>query len=699
MNSNMNVTGDHDDRLHDEQQSLMKSCLDQLLARIDSVLNKLIPADCGGAQERRRRKMFLISHIFGPLLGLQVPLAMWFTDPAPYPHVHILAASIAGFWLFLPLMPLLPRHYGTLATLSITNLSFAVLWASYHYGGVSSPFMLWYMLVPLLGFFYFGGSWRARVEIVVHILLGLGIFSVAFLLGDGFPTHLPVTNMVKASLFSLLCSTLYIYFMAAYYTWLFDSRSDLLEEVRLHKKTSADLTSAKQLLEMRNRELEASKIRLEHTALHDALTGLPNRRYLDAELARMAQKCAADNGTVVLLHIDLDRFKLVNDKFGHAAGDMMLVHIARLLCDAVSEGDFVSRVGGDEFVVIYRMPANANDPVGMANSIIEKICRPMPYLTYQCRVGACIGIAMETSANFQPDRLMLNADLALYRAKESGRNRAELFSDGLQAQATRTNQIADDLLSGIENGEFVVYYQPQIDAQTFEVVGVEALVRWEHPTEGLLAPPAFLGIAEEMNLVAEIDRRVLQQAIADLAVWQKAGVALDRISVNVSAKRLGEEGLVASLRKLNIAPGSVAFELVESIFFDEADLIAERNIAEIRRLGIEIEIDDFGTGRASIVSLLRLRPDRLKIDKQFIQPLLQSPEQSRLVASLIEIGKSLGIEIVAEGVETMEQAMLLKKIGCDVFQGYAFARPMPADELGRYILERGEQSRKCMRIA
>ncbi|TIT41893.1 MAG: GGDEF domain-containing protein, partial [Mesorhizobium sp.] len=283
------------------------------------------------------------------------------------------------------------------------------------------------------------------------------------------------------------------------------------------------------------------------------------------------------------------------------------------------------------------------------------------------------------------------ADLALYRAKSHGRNRYEFFNEELQSEIVRTKQIADEILGGLERNEFVAYYQPQFDARTLEIVGVEALSRWKHPRRGILAPAAYLKVAEELNVVALIDRTTLKQALENFERWSHLNIP--RVSVNVSARRLEDRDLIKGLRKLAIKQGTVSFELVESIFLDENDDFVSWNIEQIKELGIDIEIDDFGTGYASIVSLLKLQPRRLKIDRQLITPITGSKAQRRLVSSIIEIGKSLGIEVVAEGVETMEHARILKELGCDILQGYAFGRPMDAKTFKAFA-----QSRKWLAV-
>lgn len=434
-----------------------------------------------------------------------------------------------------------------------------------------------------------------------------------------------------------------------------------------------ELQSAKNLADLRNAELVEAQSRIEHDALHDSLTGLPNRRYLDNELKR-AGALGADK--IAILHIDLDRFKQINDTLGHAAGDAILIHVAAVLKSTVRPDDFVARIGGDEFVVLCRSAFDPEQLGALADEIISQMRQPVYYHGHQCRFGVSIGIALEDADLPDPRRLLVNADIALYRAKSMGRNRHEFFSRTLQAEIVRTKRVADEILGGLERNEFCAHYQPQFDARTLEIAGVEALARWNHPRDGLLTPDAFLGVAEELNVVADIDKVILEQTLANFARWKLSGLPIPRTSVNVSARRLRDEELIKSLNKLEIPHGSVSFELVESIFLDENDEVVVHNVEQIKKLGIDIEIDDFGTGYASIVSLLRLQPRRLKIARQLVVPIVESSKQRQVAASIIDIGKSLGIEVVAEGVETMKHAQTLRDMGCDLLQGYALCRPL-----------------------
>ena len=446
-------------------------------------------------------------------------------------------------------------------------------------------------------------------------------------------------------------------------------------------KTS--LLSAKQNAELRNRELENARAQMEHNSLHDSLTGLPNRRFLD-------QLLDGQGGVMptALLHIDLDRFKHINDTLGHAAGDHMLVHAASILKANTRADEFVARIGGDEFVIAITSEINEQQLSALAGRIIEQMRQPVPFENHECRYGVSIGIAMaDPSHSDYGKRLLIDADIALYRAKSNGRNRCEFFSSSLKAEIIRSKRIADEILSGLERHEFMPYFQPQFDARNLSIVGVEALARWAHPREGVLAPDTFLKTAEELNVVPMIDRTILEQALWQSTRWKSAGIDIPKISVNVSAGRLNDTNLLESLDGLDIEPGVVSFELLESIFLDERDEVIAANFTRLKLLGIDIEIDDFGTGYASIISLINLRPSRLKIDRRLIWPIVEKVSQRRLVASIIDIGHSLGIKVVAEGVETMEHAVILRDLGCDVLQGYAFAKPMSSEDLMTFVRE------------
>jgi EAL domain-containing protein (putative c-di-GMP-specific phosphodiesterase class I) len=365
----------------------------------------------------------------------------------------------------------------------------------------------------------------------------------------------------------------------------------------------------------------------------------------------------------------------------------MLVHVAQLLRKNADGADFVARIGGDEFVVICVDGPNAKDPADLAQRLVDQGQQPILYENHECRFGISVGIVVGNSRS-DVQQMMINADIALYRAKSRGRNRLEFFSSEMQAQIVRTKRVADEILSGLERDEFVAWYQPQFNARTKELAGVEALARWQHPTEGLLAPAAFIDVAEDLNVLAKIDRIILEQTLEQLRIWDRLGLRVPHASVNVSGRRLHDDTLIEGLKTLDIEPGRIAFEFVESIYLDKSDDIVSWNIDQIRDLGIDIELDDFGTGYASVISLMNLRPSRLKIDRQLVMPIVESRTQRQLVRSIIDIGKALGMEVVGEGVESQAHADVLRDLGCDYIQGFAFARPMRASDLEGFLMAR-----------
>ncbi len=449
------------------------------------------------------------------------------------------------------------------------------------------------------------------------------------------------------------------------------------------------LDRAKRLAEERNGELEAARAAMEHASLHDALTGLANRRYLDKLLESLsdADETCRD---LTILHVDLDRFKQINDTRGHAAGDTLLVHMAGMLSAIVGPRNTVARIGGDEFVVVLSPSPSAEQLRGMIEEIIHRSNVPIYWHGQECRTSASVGVAIADGKTC-PRQLLINADLALYRAKNLGRNQASFFDAQMQSEIISQKQCGDDILKGIAQGNFFPFYQPQFCARTLDIIGVEALARWRHPVEGLLSPDRFLGTASEINVMQEIDRAILETALRDLKRWDQAGAHIPKVSVNVSANRLAEKGLIETISRNDWARSRITIELLESIFLDESDPVYDKHIARLKQLGVDIAIDDFGTGHASIIGMLKLNPHRLKIDRQLIAPIADSSPQRGLIKSIIDIGKSQGIQVCAEGVETHAQVDILRDLGCDCLQGYYFGRPMSASDLLTFV--RDEQWR------
>jgi diguanylate cyclase (GGDEF)-like protein/PAS domain S-box-containing protein len=446
-------------------------------------------------------------------------------------------------------------------------------------------------------------------------------------------------------------------------------------DVTEDRKLREALEHQKALAEAHNVELDRTRLAAEQSALHDYLTGLPNRRFLESQIDAWRAAPELNRQGIAVLHIDLDRFKQINDMLGHSAGDAMLKHAARTLQENIRTSDFAARIGGDEFVLLVGFDGSPAPLADVANRIIEAMRQPISFNGHECRFGASIGIAHSTDRLADPRQLLQNADIALYNAKNLGRNRFEFYKPSSRSTLVDAHRLSDELLRGLERDEIVPFYQLQFDARTREITGAECLARWLHPVHGILGPDRFLAVAEDCGVLAQVDRIILEKSLADVNRWNALGLSLPKISVNVSARRLNDPDLAGGLSKLDIRPGTVSFEVLESVFLDRQDEVVRTNLETLRRLSIGIEIDDFGTGHASIVGLLNLKPGTLKIDRQLIEHLPESQEQRVLVMSIIQIARSLKIKVVAEGVETEEHARILKRLGCDVLQGYGLARP------------------------
>ncbi len=441
--------------------------------------------------------------------------------------------------------------------------------------------------------------------------------------------------------------------------------------------------------QLRAQELEDARARLEHESRHDALTGLANRRRLDDVYTEYMRDRAAANIRLAVLHFDIDHFKQINDTLGHDAGDATLKHAADILRRNAPENALVSRVGGDEFVALLFDAPEDGELEEIAERIIDDMSRPYFYGSQECNIGTSIGIAVVDGQMKPGCNLFIDADLALYEAKKAGRGRYRFYNTAMKEEARRRKNSFDALLAGFDQGEITCHYQPQFDANTLELTGLEALVRWESAKFGLIMPEEFLQTAEDMGLLAQFDELVLRRALYDMKQWKSAGLAVPPISVNVSANRLNDPSLGDRLRELDLPRGMLSFELLESAFLDARNDVIDKNLKKISEMGIDIEIDDFGSGHASIASLLQIAPQRLKIDRTLIQPIVDSRRQRELVKTIIGIGRMLDIRVVAEGVETEAHVPILKNMGCCYLQGYGLARPMDADAVRAFLVELG----------
>lgn len=453
-----------------------------------------------------------------------------------------------------------------------------------------------------------------------------------------------------------------------------------------------ELRRQKSALECQASELERQAVALnnakqdaEVASLTDALTGLGNRRGLDLLLDDWAQQFAP-GFEVALIHVDLDHFKAINDVFGHAAGDHVLCVVSQILRDSVRSNEYIARVGGDEFVIAATSMNAQRAAKTIADRIITACQVSVDFDGKELRFGASIGIAFAKKLGI--GNLMENADIALYHAKASGRNRCTLFTPDLRSVAEEKKRLADELLRAIANDQICPHFQPQVSAEGQELVGVEALARWHHPTMGLVPPNVFLPVAEELGRLGDIDDIILRKSLETVQRLKLQGIQIPKLSVNLSYRRLKEESLFNQLEELRPWPCQLAFELLETIDYDQAADSFNWMLDKLRDQDIEIELDDFGSGRASITTLLRLRPDRIKIDRQLVSSIASEVSGANpLVKAICEMGKSLNIEMTAEGVETEVQARVLKRLGCSVFQGYLFSPALPEHDLTQWIAD------------
>ena len=457
------------------------------------------------------------------------------------------------------------------------------------------------------------------------------------------------------------------------------------------RRRTEQLEESRRIVRSRNRDLISLRNAAERDALHDPLTGLANRRYLERELEDRCARVTGDGDGLAVLHIDLDRFKIINDTLGHPAGDFVLTHVANVLRQELRGHDFIARTGGDEFVVLVGSDGDLQSLSGVARRLVETLEIPIEYEGAPCHFGASIGIETVCESTTTPEkeavRLLANSDIALFRAKKFGRSRYEFFTDRMRAEVEESTSLSGDLMRGLTRGEFFPVYQPQICAGSRLVHGVEALARWRHPEKGEIPPFIFLPIAERLGVTQAIDSAILTQSLTDFAAWEAAGLVVPHLSVNVSAWRLSDPELLTSLEALDIPAGRLSFEVLETVLTDRIDDTLRHTLDSLDEKGIDIEVDDFGTGHASMVALLSLRPKRLKIARELVDPIIASADHKAILASILEIARSLETQVIAEGVETEEHALILEEMGCEVMQGYHFCRPAPADVVAEKIAE------------
>ncbi|MEZ5424861.1 MAG: EAL domain-containing protein [Pyrinomonadaceae bacterium] len=429
-------------------------------------------------------------------------------------------------------------------------------------------------------------------------------------------------------------------------------------------------------------ERKVAEEKLAHDALHDSLTGLPNRKRLMERLSRSLERIKiAPDYSFAILFIDLDRFKTINDTMGHQAGDELLLQVTKRLEYTIRPSDMVARLGGDEFVVLVENVKAEDQITPITRRILGELQKPLTVNGQEIFTSASIGIVVGISDYDKADDLVRDADLAMYRAKSKGKSRFELFDAKMHAGALSLLQLEIDLRHAIERGEFTLNYQPVMSLDSEKLVGFEALIRWNHPIRGFVPPDEFISVAEKTGLILPIGKWVLREACRQMREWQDTfpDTADLIINVNISACELEQKNLVSRVRQIlnetGLAAECLKLEITETVIMSNAEQVI-KTVGKLRKMGVRVSIDDFGTGYSSLSYLHRLPIDTLKIDRSFIDCIGREDEHTEIVRTIIKLACSLGMDVVAEGIESENQLDFLKEISCDYGQGYYYSKPV-----------------------
>jgi diguanylate cyclase (GGDEF)-like protein len=425
-----------------------------------------------------------------------------------------------------------------------------------------------------------------------------------------------------------------------------------------------------------------------HTAEHDFLTGLPNRMLLNDRISQAIAVAQRHRNKVAVMFMDLDNFKHINDSLGHQAGDRLLQSVAKRLVMCVRGADTVSRQGGDEFVALLSEVRQPEDAAVIARKMLQAVAETHPIDQHDLRVTASIGVSIYPDDGPDAETLVKNADTAMYQAKENGRHCYRFFKPAMNVRAVQRQSIEEDLRGALERHELVLHYQPKIDLRTGAISGPEALLRWMHPTRGLLSPSEFIPVAEDCGLIVPIGAWVLREACEQVRAWADAGLPITTMAVNVSVAEFRAEdfleGVFAILDETGLDPRFLELEMTESVLMQRAEPTAAI-LQDLRARGVRVTIDDFGTGYSSLSYLRKFAVDALKIDQSFVRQISIAGRDTPLVTAVISMARSLKLLVVAEGVETLEELAFLRAQQCDEVQGYYFSRPVPAEQFARLL--------------
>jgi len=434
--------------------------------------------------------------------------------------------------------------------------------------------------------------------------------------------------------------------------------------------------------------LREQQSRLNYMAFHDSLTSLPNRSLFYDRIYHGLARARRGNSKVALLLLDIDRFKNINDSLGHDAGDILLKAIAMRLNEGVRDMDTVARLGGDEFVVVLEGIHDLDDVVFVANKLLATLSRPLEISGHSISTTVSIGVSLFPDDGGDTDELLKNADIAMYKAKEAGKNNCQFYAKGMNATAVNYLLLENDLRRAVEQQQLVLYYQPQVDLKTGDMIGVEALVRWQHPERGLVSPAHFIPLAEETGLIVPIGEWVLREACRQQKLWLDAGKYVGKIAVNLSPRQFRQKNfpgkVEAILNDIGLEAKHLELEITESCAMEHAGETITQ-LKQLNQMGMFLAIDDFGTGYSSLAYLQRFPIQKLKIDRSFVNDLNDDDNDAAIAKSIIGLAHNMKMRVVAEGVETEQQAEWLRTMGCDQAQGFLYAKPMTATQLENHF--------------
>ncbi|MGE8121986.1 putative bifunctional diguanylate cyclase/phosphodiesterase [Pseudomonas fulva] len=622
-------------------------------------------------------------HFVG-MLALQLPVELGY-DLTLTACSLLIAVLSSGFALWLVSQPSLP-----VLQLALGALIMGAGIASMHYTGMAAlrmtpgidydPSLFMASLLIAVGASA-AALWTAfrlrrqtpyvrQIRGLAAVLMGIAIVGMHYtgMAAAGFPQGsfcgaLP-DGLEGDGLVSLVLITTFAVLLVALLTSVLDAR--------LEARTAALARS----LTLANQELT-------QLALHDTLTGLPNRSLLADRIELAIAKVAEQGGCFALMFIDLDGFKPVNDAFGHHAGDLLLKAVATRLRGHLHSQDTLARIGGDEFVLLVELQ-DPSDAMNVAIKQVNLVSRPFRVAEHDLQLSASLGIVLYPGNGQDQHELLRNADAAMYHAKRVGKNGYSFFDASMNSNARQQLQLLQDLRLAVAAGQFRLHYQPKFDAKRCQPVGAEALLRWEHPQHGLLAPDRFIGLAEKTGLIIPIGDWVLDEACRQMRLWLDEGIEGWRIAVNLSAIQFCHAGLLDSvaraLERHALPANCLTLEITETTAMSDVE-VSLTVLQQLSDMGVDLSIDDFGTGYSSLMYLKRLPANELKIDRGFVRELEDEGEDAAIVSAIVALGRALGLRIVAEGVETSSQQAFLTRLGCDSLQGYLLGRPVPAEQL------------------